>query len=155
MTDTTDPICGWWISKLCIPHSPCMEYLLTFMLQDSPSFVGKYTSIMVRIWVWLVWITVLNYLRFGTVNCQSPERSWETPNYSSLCLSENRVDMGRPRSYGSLSLYSLIWQCLGINTTLRHTPMDEWLHNANNYEIIKYYKHILSVPLDTKQLVIS
>ena len=31
-------------------YAPCMEYLPTFARTKSPSFVGKYTSTMVRIW---------------------------------------------------------------------------------------------------------
>ena len=31
------------------PYAPCMEYLPTFAQRKSPSFVGKYTSTMVRI----------------------------------------------------------------------------------------------------------
>ena len=36
--------------QLSCPYAPCMEYLPTFAWTKSPSFVGQYTSTMVRIW---------------------------------------------------------------------------------------------------------
>ena len=43
-------------SHLYSPDAPCKDYLPTFKPQKWPSFVGKYSSTMVLIWVGFEWI---------------------------------------------------------------------------------------------------